>query len=290
MAGSIIPTDHLYSYLGRRKAAQGSLIMLALSLFLYALAYYIPDHQQAFFFISNLMTRIFEGIATGLFLKALLSLIILNFPENTGRAISARSCGLYFGLSLGGVIGGTFYSYLGYFGVFFTFSILTLLTTPLLFIFKEIEEKAKTGANSSPLTFCQYLRIRRSMLTQICHQMSNATIFTLYPTLALHLKSEFDYSALTTGFYLFLYFLGGAVTMTSALFFPESWDRRKFIAPGMFLTPVFSFLIGPSQIFHLPDSPKLIALGIILVGAARGICSTLSPAEALTGGLKIYPS
>ena len=144
MAGSLIPTDHLYSYLGRRKTTQGALIMLALAIFLYALAYYIPDHQQAFFFSSCLITRILEGLVTGLFLKALFSLIVLNFPENTGRALSARSCGISLGLSLGGVIGGSLYMILGYFGVFFLFSIITLSNySPSAYIQGNIRESSR---------------------------------------------------------------------------------------------------------------------------------------------------
>ena len=77
--------------------------------------------------------------------------------------------------------------------------------------------------------------------------------------------------------------------MTAALFIPDACDKRKFMAPGMGLLPIFSFLIGPSQIFHLPDSPEIIAIGITLAGAARGICMSFSGAEALKGGLKIYP-
>ena len=77
--------------------------------------------------------------------------------------------------------------------------------------------------------------------------------------------------------------------MTAALFLPDSWDKRKFMAPGMVLMPIFSFLIGPSYIFHLPDSPEIIAIGIGSAGAARGVCSTLSAAEALRGGLEKYP-
>lgn len=149
MAGSLIPTDHLYSYLGRRKTTQGALIMLALAIFLYALAYYIPDHQQTFFFISSFITRVLEGLATGLLEKAFFSLIILNFPENTGKAVSASQCGLYLGLSIGGVIGGSLYVILGYFGVFFLFSIITLSTTLLLLMFKEIEDRARARASSS---------------------------------------------------------------------------------------------------------------------------------------------
>ena len=149
MIGSIVPTDQLYSYLGRRKTTQGVLIILALAIFLYAIAYYIPDHQQAFFFISSFITRVLEGLATGLLEKAFFSLIILNFPENTGKAVSASQCGLYLGLSIGGVIGGSLYVILGYFGVFFLFSIITLSTTLLLLMFKEIEDRARARASSS---------------------------------------------------------------------------------------------------------------------------------------------
>ena len=77
--------------------------------------------------------------------------------------------------------------------------------------------------------------------------------------------------------------------MTSTLFIPQSWDKRKFILPALIMMAFLSFLIGPSAILHLPSSPIIRGLGIFLTGGARGICFALCPADALTGAQIVYP-
>ena len=78
-----------------------------------------------------------EGLTTGVLLVAIFSLISISYPAHRGRGLAARVCGASFGVSMGAVIGGTFVVYLGYFGVFLLFAILSLLTIPLALVFKE---------------------------------------------------------------------------------------------------------------------------------------------------------
>ena len=70
---------------------------------------------------------------------------------------------------------------------------------------------------------------------------------------------------------------------------PESWDKRRLICTALILLPLFSFLIGPSSLFHLPNSPILVASGMFLAGCARGICMALCPTDAITGALRRFP-
>ena len=77
--------------------------------------------------------------------------------------------------------------------------------------------------------------------------------------------------------------------MTSTLFVPQSWDKRKFTCPAMMTMAFLTFLIGPSSLFHLPNSSVIVGLGIFLTGAARGICFSLCPGDAFTGALDRYP-
>ena len=52
---------------------------------------------------------------------------------------------------------------------------------------------------------------------------------------------------------------------------------------------LLSFMIGPSSLFRLPNSPLLIGVGILLVGGARGVCMALCPNDAITGGIEASP-
>ena len=51
----------------------------------------------------------------------------------------------------------------------------------------------------------------------------------------------------------------------------------------------FSLLPHWSSLFHLPNSPLLIGIGMFLVGAFRGICKSLCLGDAFTGGIKEFP-
>ena len=55
---SLMPTDCLYSSLGRRKASQCGLACLSLLLFLYALSYFVPDEVPTLFLLISLVLRI----------------------------------------------------------------------------------------------------------------------------------------------------------------------------------------------------------------------------------------
>ena len=77
--------------------------------------------------------------------------------------------------------------------------------------------------------------------------------------------------------------------MGAGVFLPESWDKRKFICPSMMLMAVFSLLVGPSCIFHLPDNPYVVGVGIFLTEGARGVSMALCPSDAIAGGIKRFP-
>lgn len=77
--------------------------------------------------------------------------------------------------------------------------------------------------------------------------------------------------------------------MSAMILLPEEWDKRKLIAPSMILVALFGFLVGPSSIFHFPNSSFMIASGIFLTGAARGVSMALCPADAIRGGIKSFP-
>ena len=178
---------------------------------------------------------------------------------------------------------------LGYFGVFLAFSLISLFSTLLLFIFKEAKTPARSSKDSTNLTLGQFLKARRPLLALLCNGMCDLLLFSLEPTLALKLSADYNFSAYLIGGYFFLFFVGGAITMTAMIFIPEHWDKRKLICPSMVLMAFFSFLVGPSSLFFLPNSYILIGIGMFLTGATRGICISLCPTDAIIGGIKAFP-
>ena len=126
-------------------------------------------------------------------------------------------------MSLGGVLGGSLVGFLGYFGVFLTFSILIFLTTFILLIFKEVKDNGKEtlGKNGKSLTACQFMAERRPFLNLFCNGICNLILFVLEPTLALKLRVDYNYSSFIIGLYFFFFFGGGALTMTAMIIIPE---------------------------------------------------------------------
>ena len=69
---------------------------------------------------------------------------------------------------------------------------------------------------------------------------------TMESTLAIKLKSDFDFTPSEIGFYFLLFSLGSTLSMGSMILVPEKWDKRKFIFPSLILTALFSMMLGPS--------------------------------------------
>ena len=80
-------------------------------------------------------------------------------------------------MSLGPLLGGSLFLVLGYFGVFFSFAILTLLTTFLLFIFKEARDSVR--ASPSQLTAGQLLSVRRVLFNLGCNTICDLLLLVL---------------------------------------------------------------------------------------------------------------
>ena len=59
--------------------------------------------------------------------------------------------------------------------------------------------------------------------------------------------------------------------------------------PALVAMAVSSFLVGPSALLHLPNSPLLIAFGLVVSGTCRGISMALCVPDAITGGISKFP-
>ena len=168
------------------------MIVLAFALFLYSVTYFIPDHYADLFLATSIFLRTCEGLGTGIIVSALIALLSLIYPDERGRAISARSCGANLGMSLGPVLGGSLFLVLGYFGIFFSFAILTLLTALLVLIFKESRDNIREIP--SQLNICQLLSLRRLLLNLVCNSLCDFLYLALEPTLAIKLRTDFNFS------------------------------------------------------------------------------------------------
>ena len=190
-------------------------------------------------------------------------------------------------MTLGGVLGGTFFASLGYCGVFVLFAVISLLAIPMALIFKEARDHSRE--DSSQLRFISVLSYSRPLFNLVCNAVCDLHLMALEPTLAIKLRTDFGLTTSQIGVFFFLFGLGSALSMALVLLLPEHWDKKKISAPAMVLMAVFTFLVGPSSLLYLPNSPVLIGAGILLGGACRGVCCSLCPTDAVVGGIRKFP-
>ena len=103
--------------------------------------------------------------------------------------MTVRACAGNLGMSLGGVIVGSLGMLLGYFGVYFCLSVITVFTSLIIFIFKDVRDTNEIiDREQSQLTFTKFLSVRRSILNLVCGAMCDFPYNALEPTLAIKLK------------------------------------------------------------------------------------------------------
>ena len=160
MAGVVISLKSLLGYLGRRWISQCGLIIIAYCILINSLCFYIPDLETTSFLCASIFFRLIEGVITGITMPELLSLLVLWYPNKTGKVISATSLGAYTGMGLAVLVGNTLYHLMDYFSALLILSILTMFTSLLLGLFDEFRGDAIRIEEREPrLTFILYLSI-----------------------------------------------------------------------------------------------------------------------------------
>ena len=147
---------------------QHGFLVVSLALLLYALSYFIPDQHKLAFVVSSVVARVMEGAGASIVLTAMVSLIAKLYPHEISFAQSVRFLGGFSGVTLGVIVGAFLFEALGYFGVFMTFSVVVLFTSPLMFVFKEDASRENNDDRNNTLTYCSLLRVRRVFLVLFC--------------------------------------------------------------------------------------------------------------------------
>ena len=57
-------------------------------------------------------------------------------------------------------------------------------------------------------------------------------------------------------------------------------DKRAFILSGTLVAGIAQFLIGPSQLFHLPNTKEMVLVGVITNGVGYSLGYNFLYAEA----------
>lgn len=92
-------TKHMLGRCGRRGTTQLGSFLLSVSILLYGLEFSIKS--KGLFVLLMIITRLLEGVGATMALTAFVALLPKIFPEERGKAFSARYCGTTFGSSVG---------------------------------------------------------------------------------------------------------------------------------------------------------------------------------------------
>lgn len=89
------------------------------------------------------------------------------------------------------------------------------------------------------------------------------------PTLPFKLINRYRFSQGDIGLFI-LFFTGACILLTIGLMFvPERTPKLPFLITGCVLLGASPFLIGPSLIFHLPDTLDIMKVGLVLGGLGK---------------------
>ena len=115
-------------------------------------------------------------------------------------------------------------------------------------------------------------------------------VFIIFePILALKLSNDYHFSSIRISGVFTLALVNNVVGSLICMFLPNSLDKRKIILVTNLFVIIGLFLSGPSTLFHLPNSPILLVLGIGIATFSIGISKTLATVEAIRGGVAKYP-
>ena len=181
---------------------------------------------------------------------------------------------------MGAIIGTSLFNLVGYFGTFFALSVFTLLITFLLLIFKEKQEP-QNQSDATSLTYWDVIKVKRASLVLLAYGLGDSILYSLEPTLALKLREDFHFSTSRIGLYFSLVFLAQIVVGITAMILPERWDLRPLLLASYFVQSAAPLMIGPSLLLHFPNTPTLVAAGLLLAGGARGVLVSFTVKEAI---------
>ena len=107
---------------GRKNIVLLGIIIYTIATLVFGLAAYCSNIST--FFLVSAFARMIQGVADAIINVSLPSILCQEFPERKDTMIGLYAMSLGTGLALGPVFGSLFYSWLGYKGAFYLFSLI----------------------------------------------------------------------------------------------------------------------------------------------------------------------
>lgn len=181
------------------------------------------------------------------------------------------------GVSSGPFLGGVLYSSLGYCGIFLFVALLCSVNFLILHFYKAGTHR-QPSSHSVPFwtPFTRLQTLFAILNTYVFYKLVEG----LEPILPGKLKRDFSFQTQQVSHYFLAELLVALVVGLLVTFFLKLKDARKWIVCWGTLASLSHFLIGPSKLFHLPNTKEVVLSGLILNGTGFGAITPFLFAEA----------
>ena len=288
---------------GQKKLFLFSAFCNSLSMTLYGIIIYITNNK--YFLILSFINRTFHGLFSG-FVNVICFAITGQINTGKDLEISTGYMELSWqaGLTIGPVLIGATFDYIGYSVPFIIIGILSLSGVYCTYYYiylgdlekyekkiegNENEEEGmilnnNTNEHKSLFTAIMYIPTIYFILCQVVQL--NMTDFYI-ATLVNHLKDSFDISTSRASLFFLLSTIGCTISTLLITKFTDCFSNFQLMCYGLFFGAFFALFIPPISIF--PHNYILILIGIFIEGFISGIIFICCFMELTNVGKKLFP-
>ncbi|CAG9312187.1 unnamed protein product [Blepharisma stoltei] len=247
---------------GRKKFLFIGCIIETVGILLFA---FVTNFDGDTFVFLSFAARILQGMGGSALTVTLFALIANMYPEDIEAKLGWMETMGGVGLILGPLIGGGFYSLVGYTLTFVIYVVvLAALTVATFLVLPSPKPSNDTEKAARKLSLLKLAFNGKVFPTLLVVMFGMAGPSYLEPVLSNHLKDNFDLSIEMISVVFALPVIGYTTAVKGQTMLPKSFDRRIVLTVGLFIEGVAFFLVGPS--FGLPSEIYLVITGLILIG------------------------
>ena len=296
------------SYICQKFGQKGLFVITALgnslSIMFYGLIIFITNNK--YFLLLSFINRLFHGLFSGL-----VNVICFSITSqiNSGKELEISTgymeLSWQIGLTIGPVLIGATFDYIGYSMPFIILGGLSLIGVYYTYIYiylgdlEQYERKIllenkneemvlnnnNMNENESLLTAIKYVP---TIYLNLCQIIQLNTLDFFIPTLVNHLKDKFNISTSKASWFFIMATLGSAICTQLITKFTDCFNNFQLMYYGLFIGAFFTLFIPP--LGFLPQSYILILIGIFAEGFLSAIINIPCFIELAKVGKKLFPN
>ena len=301
---SALTCSYISQKVGQKLLFLISISGISLSLIFYGLIIFITNNK--YFLLLSFINRLFHGFFSGLINVICYSITSqINSGKELERSTGYVELSWQIGLTIGPVLVGATFDYIGYSMPFIILGGLSLIGVYYTYIYiylgdlEQYERKIllenkneeivlnnnNMNENESLLTAIKYVP---TIYLNLCQIIQLNTLDFFIPTLVNHLKDKFNISISKASWFFILATIGCAICTQLITKFTDCFNNFQLMYYGLFIGAFFTLFIPP--LGFLPQSYILILIGIFAEGFLSAIINIPCFIELAKVGKKLFPN